>query len=129
MLRRIHSVPADYLAAQLAWAETDPKAIAFRLAKKQVADETALQHIANVDEAKQKRIDEGNKKRQLVEDLKMHGGPMTSVDELKELKERFADNPEKLMELVSWELRYHRDIINDTSRDQKFFRAPEKANT
>lgn len=47
---------------------------------------------------------------------------MTSVDELKELKERFADNPEKLMELVSWELRYHRDIINDTSRDQKFFR-------
>ena len=52
MLRRIHSVPADYLAAQLAWAETDPKAIAFRLAKKQVADETALQHIANVDEAK-----------------------------------------------------------------------------
>lgn len=64
----------------------------------------------------------GNKKRQLVEDLKMHGGPMTSVDELKELKERFADNPEKLMELVSWELRYHRDIINDTSRDQKFFR-------
>lgn len=58
-----------------------------------------------------------------MDDVKsLYGGPMTNLADLGKLKKKFARDKVKLFDIVTMEIRYHRDIIQDTSRDEKLYR-------